>query len=123
MNVQIIERQNKPEYAVLPYEEYVRLAELAEDAEDIMAANKAMAELKSGADETIPAEMVYRLCDGANPVAEWRKHRGMTQAALAGVAEVSQAAIAAIEKGKRTPSVSLLRKLADALGVDMDNLA
>jgi len=123
MNVQIIERQNQPEYAVLPYEEYVRLAGLAEDAEDLMAANKSMSELKAGADEAIPSEMVYRLCDGANPVAEWRKHRGMTQAVLAEIVGVSQAAVATIEKGKRAPSVSLLRKLADALGVDLDDLA
>jgi len=123
MNVQIIERDNSPEYAIVPYADYLRLVNLAEDAEDIAAADKALAELKNGDDETIPFEMVKRLCDGANPVAEWRRHRGLTQAKLAGSVGVSQASVAGIESGKKNPSVALLRKLADALGVDMDDLA
>ena len=79
-------------------------------------------ELESGVDETIPFDMTMRLCNGANPVAEWRKHRGLTQAVLAEATGVSQAAIAGIERGRRAPSVALLRKTAAALGVDMDDL-
>jgi len=123
MNAQIIEKQNKPEYAVLPYNEYLRLVKLDEDAEDIRAASRAEAELERGEDETIPFDMAKRLCDGANPVAEWRKYRGLTQAKLAEAVGVSQAAIAGIERGKRDPSVRLLRKIAVLLGVDMDDLA
>ncbi len=122
MNVQIIEKQQQPEYAVIPYEEFLQLVRLAEDAADLDAANRAVLELENGEDETMPFDMVKRLCDGANHVAEWRKHRGLTQAALAGLVDVSQAAIAGIERGKRDPSVALLRKMADALGVDMDDL-
>ena len=42
--VQIIERDGQPEYAVVPIETYRRLVERAEDAEDIQAFDRAMAE-------------------------------------------------------------------------------
>ena len=35
MNVQIIEKNGKPEWAVIPYAEYQKLQEAFEDAEDI----------------------------------------------------------------------------------------
>ncbi|NQV49672.1 MAG: XRE family transcriptional regulator, partial [Candidatus Marinimicrobia bacterium] len=35
MNAQIIELNGKPEWAVIPYEEFLRIQELIEDAEDI----------------------------------------------------------------------------------------
>jgi len=123
MNVQILEKGGVPEYAVVPYADYEAMRDAAEMLADIAAFDRAKAELENGEDELLPVDMVKRLCDGANPVAEWRTHRGLTQAALAGQVGVSQAAISAIEQGKREPSVSLLRKLADALGVDMDDLA
>ena len=122
MNVQVIERDGKPEYAVVPYEEWRRLLELAEEAEDIRDAEQAMRELEHGEDELIPGEMVGRLLDGEPPVRVWREHRGLTQAQLAERAGVTQGAVAQIESGKRRGSIDLLRKLADALGVDVDDL-
>ena len=122
MNVQVIERDGKPEYAVVPYEEWQRLLELAEEAEDIRDAEQAMRELENGEDELIPGEMVSRLLDGEPPVRVWREHRGLTQAQLAERAGVTQGAVAQIESGKRRGSVDLLRKLAAALEVDVDDL-
>jgi len=122
MNVQILEKGGVPEYAVIPYADYQAMRKAAEALSDIDAYHRAVKELASGEDETMPFDMCERLCDGANPVAEWRKYRGLTQAQLAAKTDVSQAAIAAIEKGKREPSVGLLRKMADALTVDMDDL-
>ncbi len=122
MNVQILERGGMPEYAVIPYADYEAMRDAAEMLDDIAAYDKARAEMKNCEDEAIPFDMAMRLSDGANPVAEWRKHRGLTQATLAESVGVTQAAIAGIERGKREPSVGLLRKMADALGVDMDDL-
>jgi DNA-binding XRE family transcriptional regulator len=45
----------------------------------------------------------------------------MAQAKLGETVGVTQASIAGIEKGKREPSVKLLRKLADALAVDSES--
>lgn len=35
MSIQIIEKNGVPEYAVIPYEEYQRLLEQAEEAQDL----------------------------------------------------------------------------------------
>jgi hypothetical protein len=63
--------------AKLPWEEYQRLLELAEDAEDAADLERA---LSDPAEERVPAEVVHRVFrDGAHPVRAWREHRGMTQ--------------------------------------------
>jgi len=123
MNVQILEKGGVPEYAVIPYADYEAMRKAAEELEDIAAYHQAKKKMENGDADFLPSDMVRQLCDGANPVAEWRKHRGLTQAKLSESVGVTQAAIAGIEKGGKQPSVALLRKLADALGVDMDDLA
>ncbi len=123
MNVQILEKGGVPEYAVIPYADYKAMREAVEAFDDLEAYHQAVKSMDAGNADFLPSDMVKRLCDGANPVAEWRKHRGLTQATLADNVGVSQAAIAGIERGKREPSVALLRKLSDTLGVDMDDLA
>ncbi len=48
-----------------------------------------------------------------------RERRNLTQADLAKAAGVSQSTIAHIENGKKDPSLSTLKKIAEALGVHM----
>lgn len=118
-HIQIIERDGKPEYAVVPIEEYNQLLAKAEDNDDIRAANEVIANEN---DESVTHDLVKQLVDGANPVKTWRKHRKMTQAALAERAGVTQAYIVMIEKGERTGSVDLMKNIAEALAIDMDDL-
>lgn len=118
MSVQIIEKDGKPEYAVLPYKEYERLLELAEDAEDVRAFDEVMAR----GEENIPYELVKQLLEGGNPIRLWRQHRGLTQAQLAEKAKVGQSYIAMLEKGERKGAVEMLQRIAAALGVEMDDL-
>lgn len=118
MNVQIIEREGKPEYAVLPYEDYLALTEKAEMAIDIAAFDAALA----SAEQTLPHESLRRLLAGESPCRVWREHRGLTQAELAKLAGLSQPAIAQIETGQRKPGVAALQKLAGALGLNMADL-
>ena len=75
-NIQLIERDGKPEWAVLPYEEYLKLLEQAEMLEDIPDYDLAKAELERGEDELIPSEVVYAILDGENPIKVWRDYRG-----------------------------------------------
>ena len=121
--VQIIEKDGKPEYAVVPFKYYQRLLELAEDAEDIAAADAAKAELDRGEDEVIPSEIARRLIDGQeHPLKIWREYRGLTQEALANQVESTKSYISQIEAGKKSGSVVLIKQLAAALHVDMDDL-
>ena len=122
-HVQIIEKNGQPEYAVVPIEQYRHLLALAEDAEDVRAADKAMAELAAGKDELIPGEVVDRLLSGAvNPVLVWREYRGFTQEALAKKAGVGKSYISQIESGKKSGSVAVLKKIAETLRVSLDDL-
>ncbi len=121
--VQIIRKAGKPEYAVVPYEDYRRLVALAEDAEDLRAAEQAAAELAAGKDELIPDEVVERLLSGeVHPLRVWREHRGLSQEALAERVGVGASYISQIEAGRREGSVRVLRRIAATLGVSVDDL-
>ncbi|GMT40908.1 MAG: hypothetical protein IEMM0001_1643 [bacterium] len=52
----------------------------------------------------------------------WREFRCMTQGQLAKQAGISQGQVALIECGKREGKVSVLKGLANALNVDLDDL-
>lgn len=95
---------------------YDALLEELEDAQDIAIANERRN------DRRIPGEVVSRLLDGDSPVTVWREHRGLTQRALAKAAGISPAMMTEIEKGGRTPSLSVAQALAGALGVSLDDL-
>jgi DNA-binding XRE family transcriptional regulator len=120
--VQIILREGKPEYAVLPYEEYVQLVEQAELLEDIRDYDVLKAALDRGEEEVVPAEVVNALLEGENPVRVWREHRGLTQQELADAAGISKPYLSQIETGKRTGSAEVLGALARALGVGLEDL-
>lgn len=111
------------EMVSIPVEEYQRLLAIAEGMYDVLAFDRALEALASGEDELLPAEMARRLVAGEAPVRIWREHRGFTQTALAERSGVNRVQIANIESGTKTGSVETLRKLADALGVALDDLA
>ncbi len=108
----IIERDGKPEYAVLEYAEYERLLAIAEDAADIAAVEAVYAD---NTEEMLPSAMVDRLVAGENPIRVWREHRGMTGRALADAVDVRQSYISQIETGKREGTIVVLRRIAIAL--------
>lgn len=123
MSAQIIEREGKPEYAVLPYDEYLNLLTLAESSQDASDAREAMVELASDKDEVIPANIVGRLISGDDhPLRVWREYREFTQEALGHIAGVGKSYISQIEAGNKSGSAKVLKALAGALQVDIDDL-
>lgn len=123
MKPQIIRSNGKPEYAVIPFDEYRQLLADAEMLADVRAFDGARQALAAGEDEMIPAKVVDRLLDGHNPVRVWREFRGLSAADLAIACGVTAAAISQIESGKRKSSVAMLKKLARTLNVDLETLA
>ena len=119
MNVQFIEQDGAKQYAIVPADDYALLLEKAEMLDDIKAYDEALA----SDDELVPAEVVGRLLAGENKIRVWREYRQLSQAALAGQSGMAQATIAQMESGKRTGSVAALKKIADVLGLDLDDLA
>lgn len=121
MGVQVILKEGKPEYAVVPYEVYERLVEDAEMLEDIRDYDAAVGAIERG-EELIPAEIIYALLDGGNPVRVWRQYRGHTQQELAAATGISPSYLSQLETGKRTGTAEVLSTIARTLKVDLDDL-
>jgi DNA-binding XRE family transcriptional regulator len=122
VNIQIIEREGKPEWAILPYEEFLELVEQAEMMQDISDYDKIVKAVAEGKEETVPSELVYALIEGENPVRAWREYRRLTQKQLAEAAGISIPFLSQIEAGKRKASTKIMVKLAKVLQVMVDDL-
>ena len=102
-NVQFIEQNGKPAFAVIPYDEYLKFL-LVEDV-------------------TIPHEVVGRVVKkGMNLVKAWRAHLGMTQAEVAEKVSISQAALSQMEKSENKLRTATLEKPAVAMGLSVEQL-
>jgi antitoxin component HigA of HigAB toxin-antitoxin module len=112
--VQVIEKDGKPAFYVLPAALWELVREAVEEAEDVAAYDRAKA-ADDGA--SFPAEVAYAIADGASPVKAWREHKGLTIQALADAAGMSKPYVSQIEGGKRTGTAATLAKIARALGV------
>lgn len=105
-------------FAVLPIAEYERLLDAADEA----AAVQAFDAYKAAAPETFPDEVADRLLNGDHPVKVFREYRGMTQSQLAQATDLKQAYVSQIEAGSRNGSVDVLKRIAQALRVDINDL-
>ena len=122
MNVQIIEKDGNPEWAVIPYKEYLRLVAEAEMRRDVRDYDAVMQAVGAGEEEVIPAEVVYAILDGENPIRVWREYRQLTQRELAQVAEISPPYLSQLESGKRAGSTEVLSAIAKALDLSLDDI-
>jgi DNA-binding XRE family transcriptional regulator len=120
--MQIIERDGKPEWAVLPYDEYLQLVEHAEMLQDIRDYDNVKTALEKGDEELLPSQMVYAILEGANPIRVWREYRGISQRELAERVGISVPYLSQLEKGKRKGSLDVLAAIANALQVGLDDL-
>jgi DNA-binding XRE family transcriptional regulator len=120
--IQIIERDGKPEWAVLPYDKYLELAEEAEMLQDIRDYDNIKAVIEREEQEVIPSEVTYAILDGENPIKVWREYRGLTQQQLAELIGISTPYLSQIEKNRRTGTKEVLVAIAKALKVTLDDI-
>ena len=114
--VHVLEQDGKPAWAILPWAEYEKLRGAAEMAEDVAAYREAKGE------ESFPAEMVDRILDGESPIRVFREHRSLNQRALAQKAGVAVSYLSQIESGRREGTTKVMRRIADALGLTLDDI-
>ena len=107
---------------VLSKADYDVLLERAELAEDIAAVDDYRRKLATGEEEAIPELFASRLIDGENPIRVYRELRGLSARELADKTGISPAFLSEIENGKKEGGVSTLKKMAQALGVTIDDL-
>jgi DNA-binding XRE family transcriptional regulator len=118
---------NKPQFirtpsgenlVVLPEDEYEALL----DAADAAHAREAMAAVARGEMPVVSSDELDTFLACATPLAFWRGKRGMTQAAMAKLAGISQSYVAGLESGSRKGDPALFLRLARALNVPMEAL-
>jgi len=91
-----------------------------DDAADRAALRRSVA--RADKDDALPVALYRRIRKGESALRVWREHRGLGLNALARVAGVSAPYLSEIEKGVKPGSAVVLKKLARALEVDMDEL-
>ena len=74
-------------------------------------------------EEDVPVAMARRIWNGESPVRVWRELRGMRAIELAEAVRISRSYLSAIEGGQKQGSVEVLKSLAQALGVGLEDLA
>lgn len=122
MSTQVIKRNGKPEWAVVPYEDYLQLIEQAEMLQDIRDYDTVTEALKQGSEELIPSDVVYAILDGGNPIRVWREYRGISQQELAEGVGISVPYLSQLETGKRKGSLDVLAAVANVLHITLDEL-
>ena len=98
--------------------QFDRLRRDSEMLSDIRAYDAAMA----ADEESFPAEVAVRLIAGESPLSVFREYRQLSVAELSRRSGVHRAQISDIEDGKGSGSTTTLKKLADALDLDLDDL-
>ena len=115
--IQTIDRDGKPEYAVIPWADYLRLTEGASEMDDETLYARAKA-----ADEglePIPSEIAERIFAGESPIRVFRQWRRLKVKELAEKAGISSSYLSEIEHGKRA-AVTTVLAISTELAISID---
>lgn len=93
-----------------------------EDLIDARDHAQAMRDIATGAVETLTGAEVDAYLASPTNLAFWRRHRNMTQTALAAQVGIAQPSLAQAETGRRGLSVDTYAKLAKVLKVRIEDL-
>lgn len=122
MNVQVIEKNGQPEWAVIPYREYQKLQEAYRDAEDIQDIEDNLKAIQTGKEIAIPGEVTFAILEGVSPIRAWRKYKKIKMKELAEMVGISAAYLSQIENKKRNPTIETLKAIAGVLDLDIEIL-
>ena len=122
MNVQIIEKNGKPEWAVIPFSDYKKFQETLDDVEDIKEIEENLRAIQEGKELIVPGEVTFAILDGKSPIRAWREHRQFKMNELSKKVGISSAYLSQIENGKRNPTIDTLKTIAKELAIDIDML-
>ena len=101
IDLQIIKENGKPAFAVIPYNEFLRLVE---------------------PEPTIPHEVVsMTIRDGLSLITAWRKYLGLSQVEVAKKVGITQAALSQIEHADKNKPKTL-EQIAKALDLTIEQL-
>ena len=121
MNLQVIEKEGKPEWAVIPYTDYLSLVEDAEMLQDLQDYDAAKLAILQG-EALIPAEVTFSILDGESPIKAWREYLQMSLAQLAQATGISQADLVSLEAKAQEGTEDMLMAIAKAFQLPMEEL-
>ena len=104
---QIIQHNGIPAFVVVPYDAYQAL--------------KKQKNPNWWGDDT-PHEVVGNVISGVSPIKAWRLFLKFTQKQVAQKAGMHQSAYARIENNHKPPKISTLEKIAQGLGLSLEQL-
>ena len=104
MNVQIIEKNGKPEWAVIPFSEYTKFQKMLEDTEDIKDIEEHIKAIQEGREITVPGEVTFAILDGMSPIRAWREYKQIKMNELAKKADISYSVSLANRERKKKPN-------------------
>lgn len=105
IDYQIIKQDGKPAFAVMPYDDFIALLN------------------RQGEDVYLPDEIVRMyIMEGTSLLRAWREYKGFTQTQVAEKLGVSQPAMAQMERPEANLRKKTLKKLADVLGITVEQL-
>ena len=122
MNAQIIEKNGKPEWAIIPYGEFIKIQELLENAEDIKDIEENLKAIEENREIVVPGEVTFAIVDGTHPIRAWREYKNMRLNDLAKRVGISGSYLSQIENGKRNPTIETLKAIAGALEIEPEML-
>lgn len=124
MEPQIIKSETGDELVVLTRRAYdALLARLGdEEAEDRMTmriADEARRMIAEGREIVFPAWLSEAAAAGEGSVIRGvRKHRGKSQEEIAAIVGITQGYLSDVERGAKAPTLEVLDRISDALGLD-----
>jgi len=98
-----------------------RIAAALEDAEDRAAIRASKARQSRNEDNGLPVAFYRRIRAGEHPVRVWREYRELGLNELAARAKVARGYLSEIENGKKPGSLAALRRITEALNIDLDD--
>jgi DNA-binding XRE family transcriptional regulator len=102
---QVIEKDGKPLYVLVPYEEYLSLRHSREEK------------------VYVPHEVVEKhLLQGKSLVRAWREYKGFSQGEMAKRMGISQSAYSQMERSGSRLRKATLEKIAEAMGIARQQL-
>ncbi len=111
--------ENGETFVLVPLADFERMARNDEDIADIIAFDAAI----DRGEEAFPITLLDAIEAGQNPITAFREYRGIKQAQLAKMVNISPAYLSQLESGTREGSMKIMKAIAAALNVPLDLFA
>jgi len=119
MSIQVIKKDGKPEWAILPYSDYI---ELLSDHEDHKKIKTFKEKLSRRQEDLVPKDIVNQIISGKNPIKAYREFRKLSLSELANKTNLSISYLSQLEHNDRKGSANSLKNIASALMIGIDDL-